>query len=209
MGNYGAIVKSTDSGITWSLLDSLTSHSFSSCYFVNPDVGFAVGGQGIIIKTSDSGQNWEFMNSTTSQSLTSIKMQNELIGVVVGSGIILKTIDGGNTWIQKQVITDLTQDKSKDITSYILVQNYPNPFNPNTSIQYAVSSLPTGQAGRQFVTLKVYDVLGNEVATLVNEEKPAGSYKVEFNGDGLTSGVYFYKLRAGSYVEVKKMVLLR
>ncbi|MCH7772115.1 MAG: T9SS type A sorting domain-containing protein [Bacteroidetes bacterium] len=85
---------------------------------------------------------------------------------------------------------------------FSLDQNYPNPFNPSTSIQYAVSSM-------QFVSLKVYDLLGREVATLVNEEKPVGNYEVEFIGDGLTSGIYFYQLRAGNYVETKKMVLLR
>jgi hypothetical protein len=85
---------------------------------------------------------------------------------------------------------------------FSLHQNYPNPFNPVTSIQYVVGSL-------QFVTLKVYDVLGNELATLVNEEKPAGEYEVEFDGTNLSSGIYFYRIRAGSYTETKKMVLLR
>jgi len=85
---------------------------------------------------------------------------------------------------------------------FYLVQNYPNPFNPSTSVQYAISS-------RQFVSLKVYDVLGNEIARLVSEEKPAGNYEVEFNGERLTSGIYFYQLRAGEFIETKKMVLLR
>jgi sugar lactone lactonase YvrE len=85
---------------------------------------------------------------------------------------------------------------------FSLEQNYPNPFNPSTSIQYRVSSISN-------VLLKVYDVLGNEVATLVNEEKPAGSYEVKFNAVGLSSGIYFYKLQAGSLVETKKMILLR
>jgi len=87
-----------------------------------------------------------------------------------------------------------------------LSQNYPNPFNPSTSIQYAVSS-------RQFVSIKVYDVLGNEIATLVNEEKPAGTYEVEFSTIGgatdLPSGIYFYRLQAGSFIETKKMVILK
>jgi hypothetical protein len=83
----------------------------------------------------------------------------------------------------------------------LLQQNYPNPFNPSTSIQYAISST-------QFVTLKVYDLLGREVATLVNEEKPAGSYNVEFRMQNLelSSGIYFYKLQAGDFVETKKMI---
>ncbi|MCU0406462.1 MAG: T9SS type A sorting domain-containing protein [Ignavibacteriaceae bacterium] len=64
-------------------------------------------------------------------------------------------------------------------------------------------------SSRQFVTLKVYDLLGKEVATLVNEEKPAGEYEVEFDGSSLTSGIYFYQLKAGSFVEARKMVLLK
>jgi len=195
----------------------LTSHTLTSCDFVSQEIGFVVGGSGTILKTTDGGQNWEFMNSTTSQSLTSVQMQNESIGVVVGHGIILKTTDGGSSWIQKQVITDLAQDKSNDITSFILVQNYPNPFNPNTTIKYQIPEI-------SFVTLKIYDVLGKEIATLVSDEKPTGSYEVEFNGTGLPSGLYFYQLRvypaeggAGdpstglgqSFVETKKMVLLK
>jgi len=90
---------------------------------------------------------------------------------------------------------------------FALSQNYPNPFNPSTVISY---QLPvSGQ-----VTLKVYDVLGNEVATLVNEYRDAGNYETEFNVaqesiPTITSGVYFYQLKAGSFVETKKMILLR
>ena len=83
-----------------------------------------------------------------------------------------------------------------------LKQNYPNPFNPTTSIQYAISN-------KQFVTLKVYDILGNEIATLVKEEKPAGEYEVEFDGTRLPSGIYFYQIKAGSFVDTKKMILLK
>ena len=87
---------------------------------------------------------------------------------------------------------------------FSLAQNYPNPFNPSTSIQYAVSK-------SQFVSLKVYDILGNEVATLVNEYKPAGKYNVQFtmNNEQLSSGVYFYRLTAGSYNAVRKMIYLK
>jgi len=85
---------------------------------------------------------------------------------------------------------------------YFLNQNYPNPFNPTTTIRYQIPEI-------SFVTIKVYDVLGNEIATLVNEEKPAGNYEVEFIGKGLPSGIYFYRLQTGSFVETKKMVLLK
>ena len=86
--------------------------------------------------------------------------------------------------------------------NYSLSQNYPNPFNPSTKIKYQLPELC-------FVTLKVYDVLGNEIITLVNEEKFVGSYEVEFGGTGLPSGVYFYKLQAGDFVETKKMLLMK
>jgi hypothetical protein len=103
-------------------------------------------------------------------------------------------------------------DEGRVPDQFRLEQNYPNPFNPSTSIQYAVSS-------RQFVSLKVYDILGNEIATLINEEKAPGSYEVEFSAKGgsasggnaynLPSGVYIYSLRAGSFVQSRKMILLK
>jgi len=91
-----------------------------------------------------------------------------------------------------------------EVKKYSLMNNFPNPFNPSTTIQYAISST-------QFVTLKVYDLLGREVATLVNEEKTAGNYEIEFGVKSLelSSGIYFYKLQAGEFVETKKMILLK
>ena len=83
-----------------------------------------------------------------------------------------------------------------------LSQNYPNPFNPSTTIYYSIPELG-------FVILKIYDVLGNEIALLVNEEKSAGNFEVEFDATGLTSGIYFYRLQAVSFVETKKMVLMK
>ena len=93
-------------------------------------------------------------------------------------------------------------DDDNYLNVFSLNQNYPNPFNPRTSIQYKL-------VNTQFVSLKVYDVLGNEIATLVNEEKPAGVYKLNFNALNLTSGVYFYRLEAGAFNETKKMILLK
>jgi hypothetical protein len=85
---------------------------------------------------------------------------------------------------------------------FTLGQNYPNPFNPNTRIGFRVS-------GSGFVSLKVYDVLGREVRTLVNEELKADSYETTFNATGLSSGVYFYHLRAGEFTQTKRVILLR
>lgn len=85
---------------------------------------------------------------------------------------------------------------------FCLIQNYPNPFNPVTNIKYSIS-------GRVFTTLKVYDILGNEVASLVNEMKESGNYSVEFNAANLPSGIYVYKITAGNFVATKKLILLK
>jgi len=86
--------------------------------------------------------------------------------------------------------------------SYNLSQNYPNPFNPRTTIQYVVGSM-------EYVVLKVYDVLGKEISSLVNEEKQPGKYKVEFDGSRLASGVYFYRLSTPEFTSVKKLLLIK
>jgi hypothetical protein len=85
---------------------------------------------------------------------------------------------------------------------FSLNQNYPNPFNPATKIRYVVGNL-------EFVTLKVFDIMGREITILVNEQRPAGEYEINFNASGLAGGVYFYKLQAGSYSSAKKLVLVK
>ena len=97
--------------------------------------------------------------------------------------------------------TGVFKDESLPLESY-LAQNYPNPFNPTTLIQYQI-------ARSNMVSLKVYDVLGREVAALVNEQKAPGNYKVTFNGSRLASGVYIYRLKAGNFVQTKKLLLLK
>ena len=105
------------------------------------------------------------------------------------------------------------------LSGYFLQQNYPNPFNPTITIKFTISDFPAGSGTGRFTILKVYDVLGNEVVTLVNEEKPAGSYEIQFSAIGgsasggdaytLPSGLYFYQLRAGNFIETKKMILIK
>ena len=103
----------------------------------------------------------------------------------------------------------------KNIPSeFSLSQNYPNPFNPVTTIKYAIPNVTLSGVEESRVILKVYDILGKEIATLVNEEQRAGNYEVEFNiaqdsRPALTSGVYFYRLQAGNFIETKKMLLLK
>ena len=106
-------------------------------------------------------------------------------------------------WIDAQSQTFVENGtKQGSILNFTLFQNYPNPFNPVTSIQYSINS-------GQFISLKIYDILGNEVSELVNEYRNAGSYQVKFDGTNLSSGVYFYKLQTDNNIEIKKMTLLK
>ncbi|MBE0538437.1 MAG: T9SS type A sorting domain-containing protein [Ignavibacterium sp.] len=99
-------------------------------------------------------------------------------------------------------ITDVEEPNSFIPENFSLFQNYPNPFNPSTKISWQ-SPVSSHQS------LKIFDVLGNEVATLINEYKSAGSYEIDFNASSLSSGIYFYRLQAGSFVQSKKMVLIK
>jgi hypothetical protein len=100
------------------------------------------------------------------------------------------------------ITVDVEDVKTEIPAEFTLHQNYPNPFNPSTKIRFVIPK-------SSFVSLKVYNVLGKQVATLAREEKPAGNYEVEFSGTDLPSGVYFYKLQTGSFIQTKKMILLR
>ncbi len=120
-------------------------------------------------------------------------------------------------------VLDVDDESSVYPDGFKLFQNYPNPFNPSTTIKFTISTSPLPEASlrenpspyqgegqrERLVTLKVYDSLGNEIAILVNEDKPAGVYEVEFIGNGLPSGIYFYRLRAGDYSATNKLILLK
>ena len=99
-------------------------------------------------------------------------------------------------------ITNIFSSEPKIPNTPVLAQNYPNPFNPTTTINYSIPKT-------SFVTIKVYDALGRELETLVNEEKLNGNYKIEFNGSKFTSGIYFYRMQAGNFVDTKKLILLK
>lgn len=144
--------------------------------------------------TSDNGANWQ-IQSFSGEELNSIQFSNDNIGWITGNnGLLLKNSNYGITEIKENNLA-LPED-------YYLSQNYPNPFNPSTTIKYSIAA-----AG--IVTLKIFDILGREVSTLVNEEKPAGIYEVNFNAASLASGVYFYQLKAGSFVQTMKMLLIK
>jgi subtilisin-like proprotein convertase family protein len=125
-----------------------------------------------------------------------------ILSVADGVGGDQGKIQGWGLRFNGDVITGVTPISNNTPEKYELLQNYPNPFNPVTKISYAIPV--TG-----LVTLKVYDITGKEVASLVNEVKAAGNYIVDFNGANLSSGAYFYKLESGSFSAVKKLMLIK
>ncbi|MCH7972327.1 MAG: T9SS type A sorting domain-containing protein [Bacteroidetes bacterium] len=200
VGGSGTILRTTDGGTTWVIQTSGTTEALFAVSFTDANNGIAVGVSGTILRTTDGGTTWVIQTSGTTNTLLGVYFTDVNTGTAVGSaGTILRY--SGN-------VTAIEDSKTISPTKFILMQNYPNPFNPSTTIQYTISS-------EQFVTLKIYDLLGKEVATLVNERKSIGSYRINFDGSRLTSGVYFYRLqvytpgRAGSFTQTKKFVLLR
>jgi len=124
--------------------------------------------------------------------------------VVMFGGCLSGTVDWNETWelsVDTTSVGVLEQGK-KIPASFTLYQNYPNPFNPTTNISFTIQS-------KSFVTLKVYDLLGRDVATLISQELPAGTYPQQWNAAGMPSGVYFYRLQTGSFIETKKLILLK
>jgi photosystem II stability/assembly factor-like uncharacterized protein len=196
-GCCGSYFRSTDSGLTWEDRGYITSGDIiHSSYFVNETAGWVVGELGWLLKTTDGGNTWFENGPGITEELRDVTFINENTGFIVGSnGIILKTTNGGGT------STNISLE-NEPVKSFSLNQNYPNPFNPTTKIKFTISDL-------RFASLKVYDLLGREVAILVNEEKPAGTYEVEFDASGLASNIYYYKLQAGDFSSVKKLILMK
>jgi len=160
---------------------------------------WASGNGGNIFHTTNTEIYWQKQNSGTNIALWNISIvdvNNLWIGGI--SGIVLKTTTGGVTFIKN--------NNENLIYNYKLYQNYPNPFNPVTKIKYQV---PLSIGGSGVVILKVFDILGKEIAVLVNQKQNAGTYEVTFDGSNLSSGIYFYKLVAGNFTAVKRMVLFK
>lgn len=132
------------------------------------------------------------------------------------NSLVVKQTENGNTSgtiYLDDMQSDILLPVKKEITNipdeYSLSQNYPNPFNPTTTIKYSIPTVEMLRTTSQHVTLKIYDILGREVTTLVNQKQNAGNYVVLFNASNLTSGIYFYKLSSGEFVSTKKLVLLK
>jgi hypothetical protein len=171
---------------------------------------------GFEIERKAESEEWRTIGFTegkgTSTEITNYYFTDDLFEISASRLFYrLKQIDFDGTY----VYSDEVEIEIVRPIVFSLSQNYPNPFNPSTKIKFSITKSPLlGGDGRGgLVTLKVYDILGNEVKTLVNEEKPAGEYVVEFNPASSirnpASGIYFYQLRTEGYINTKKMLLIK
>jgi photosystem II stability/assembly factor-like uncharacterized protein len=201
-GIDGLILYTEDGGLNWLVQSSGLSQGMSSVFFINEQTGWAVGSfwsnSGTILKTNNGGNNWFSQSKPSGRSMNSVFFVDPDVGWTVGyNGAILKTTNGGG-------IVSIKGDpivSNKFPQKFTLSQNYPNPFNPITTIEF---NLPKNSE----VALKIFNILGEEVATLVSDRLSAGSYTYEWDASNLASGIYLYRLQAGSYIETRKMVLM-
>lgn len=234
-GKNGYISRTTDGGVTWNLQQSGIQEAIFDVEFKDDNNGMAVGFKRIL-KTTNSGSTWTpVYTSQNNLNLLSVKYIDETNLIAVGdAGVVLRSSDSGSLWVPDKINTTNTlydaaftnisngyvvgqdglifstkyvtsiddEDFGTEINNYNISQNYPNPFNPSTSINYSIPATTK-------IKIAVFDILGREIAVLVNEEKSAGNHTVNFNGSNLSSGIYFYQLRAGNFSETKKMILLK
>lgn len=196
VGELGTILKTTNGGTSWISQKIRTSRYLCSVCFTNDSTGWVVGSEGTILKTKNGGATWILQYNRTKTRLNSVFFTNDTTGWVVGDkGIMLRTTTGGETYVEE------THDSNSIIPNQIvLFQNYPNPFNSTTTICF---NLPKSS----FVTLKVYNLLGENIETLISCQRSAGEYEVRWNAKGLSSGIYFYRLESGEFIETKKFIL--
>ena len=197
VGSDGTLLKTSNSGANWYPLSSGVTSTLYDLILLNSTTGWIVGADGVVLKSSDGGANWFQQTTNTTNSINAISIVNSLTGYVVGNGgIILKSTNGGGPPIGVKSISNEIP------ANYQLLQNYPNPFNPVTIIEYQIPK-------SSFVTLTVYDNIGNEIVKLVNTSQRAGTYEVDFNGENLSSGIYYYRITTDDFTASRKMVLVK
>jgi photosystem II stability/assembly factor-like uncharacterized protein len=197
VGDYGMIYRTSNGGATWDLRSSGTNRRLNGVWFVNSSYGLAVGDSGTIVRSTDRGLTWSAAFSGTTNNLASVHFSDNHIGTIVGEkGTILRTSS------PESPVTAIAEPSVSPPRSFALAQNYPNPFNPTTAISYQLAAVSA-------VTLRVYDILGREIATLVDGVQQAGHHSVRWDASLFTSGVYFYQLATDDFVETKKMLLVK
>ena len=220
--NYDTTRKTTDGGYNWISIDVPRRGSiyggnlFGGMYNfenINKDTIWGAGGyieypgfryRGILYRTTNGGNNWFIQIPDTSFGIPRFFYIN-FTNNRVGWSYLFDTYRGIHTNVggDTTFFTKINNSVLDYSMNYLLFQNYPNPFNPKTVINY---NLRTGS----YIIIKIYDALGKELSTLVNQKQNAGTYKVDFDGSGLSSGVYFYTMFVnGKRIETKKMMLLK
>ena len=202
------IYRTTDLGYTWTNISGDLPNLPCWDLFVHPNIIEAdtanqlfVGADIGVYTSTNNGLNWQYASGD-------IPLMPVMDFDFVKYGNICKLrvgTNGRSAYETEWNASHTENEESKNITlvnSFSLNQNYPNPFNPVTTIKYSIPRISR-------IVIKIYDVLGNEITTLIDEEKPVGTYELNWNADNLTSGVYFYQLKAGDFVETKKMVLMK
>jgi len=188
---YNSFYKTIDGGMTWNQIESPYLLKLS---FPTNDIGYAIGGWGTIYKTTDCGSNWIKQQSNNS-SVINILFTDVNNGVAVGlGGAILRTTNGG--------IVSIEPEANSQPQAIQLLQNYPNPFNNSTVISYQLAN-----AG--LVKLSVYNAKGEIIQNLVNTSQSAGTHNIQFNANGLNSGVYFYRLESAGKSMIGKMLMVK
>lgn len=208
--------RSINAGVTWDSITRLTFDGFASSHYPRLAIDYSNihlvwrdsrdGEYEIFYKhSSDNGNSWGNDVRLTYDPFYSFNPDITLIDSTVHV-VWYDTRDGNNEIYYKRNPTGnlvkITKINSEIPENYSLFQNYPNPFNPSTLIRYSIIQ-------NEKVSLKVYNILGSEVATLINEHQNAGTYEVEWDASNYSSGVYFYKLHTAKFIETKKMVLTR
>ena len=214
VGEHGKVFEASDGGTNWIRIWQDNYPAFETVDFVNENVGWIVTTELLISETAlfyttNGGETWE-LQAKLPGTKGSMFMLNQNTGWYAGGhsvygdpqvAFIYKTTNGGVSFVEENLI------EVSAPSEFLLSQNYPNPFNPYTKIKYSIPSVGTQHAVS--VQIKVYGTLGNEIETLVNEEKLTGTYEITWHVVNLPSGVYFYQLRVENYIETKKMILLK
>ena len=201
-----SIAKTTNGGDNWIIQTPNVNVYLMSVFFINVNTGMVVGNQGTILRTTNGGDNWLNISRPVYDYLGGLQMLNSDTVFCAGwvydttyRSLVLKSYSGGMTRINNY--------SNENPVSFNLSQNYPNPFNPVTKIKFSLKE--EGRLKIQEVKLIIYDILGKEISILVNESLHPGTYEVTFYGSNVPSGIYFYQLRAGDFVETKKMLLIK
>jgi len=218
VGANGMIMNTCDGGNSWYTPNGpVYQVGLNSIVYFEPSFGIITGDQGVILRTTDGGSNWDPVQVTSSSpaalNLKSVSFSPVnmaivgMFGIIVGdSGVTYCSTDFGATWYDFSTTASAREHVIVKQTNVSVNQNFPNPFNPSTVISY---NLPYTAS----VSLKVYDMLGKEVKTLVNSEQVSGEYNYRFDGSGLSSGIYFYVLRASggssNFSKTMRMILTK